>query len=233
MPNLSETFRTIHRLRQHARELQAEIDRAPIQFKARQTVAAKPAKARDDGKDKLKKLKVTTLERESELKAQHKQIERWKQQQSEATDQKQYETLKHEIADGQARCDALEEQILTTMGEAEELAAQIPALEAAAAAAQKEFETFQAEQKERQARLAAELKQAMEDLKTIETAIPDEVRPEYSRRIASYGADALASAAGSSCGHCHTAVAAQVMIHLSLGHFVTCTACYRALYLPE
>ena len=202
-------------------------------MKARQTVAAKPAKARDDAKETLKKHKVTILERESDLKAQHKQIERWRQQQSEAVDQKQYETLKHEIAGGETRCNELEEIILTTMGQAEELATQIPALEAAAVKAQQEFDVFQKEQKDRLARFAEELKQATEDLKAAEVNIPDDVRPEYSRRIASYGADALASAVGASCGHCHTAIAAQVMIHLGMGHFVTCTACYRALYLPE
>ena len=233
MPNLSETFRAIHRLRQHARDLQAEIDRAPIQLKARQAVAVKPAKARDDAKETLKKLKVTTLERESDLKAQHKQIERWKQQQADAGDQKQYETLKHEIAAAEVRCGELEETILTTMGQVEELAPQIPALEAAAAKAQLEFEAFQVEQKERLARFAEELKRAQEDLKAAEVEVPEDVRPEYARRIASYGADALASAAGASCGHCHTGIAAQVMIFLGMGHFVTCTACYRALYLPE
>lgn len=233
MPNLSEIFRTIHRLRQLARDLQAELDRAPVQMKARQTVASKPAKARDDAKEMLKKLKVTTLERESDLKAQHKQIERWKQQQSDATDQKQFETLKHEIAASEVRCNELEEIILTTMTEAEELAAQIPAFEAAAVKAQKEFETFQSEQKERLARFASELQRAHEELKAAEVNVPDDVRPEYNRRINSYGADALASAVGASCSHCHTSIAAQVMIQLGMGQFVTCTSCYRALYLPE
>jgi predicted nucleic acid-binding Zn-ribbon protein len=233
MPNLSETFRIIHRLRQHARELQTEIERAPLNLKARQTVAAKPAKALEDGKELLKKLKVTTLERESDLKAQHKQIERWRQQQSDAVDQKQYETLKHEITAAEVRCTALEETIITTMGQAEELAPKIPALEAAAAKAQQDFAAFQTEQKERLARLAEELQRATEELKVAEANVPEDIRPEYARRIASYGADALASAAGSSCSHCHTSIAAQVMIHLGMGHFVTCTSCYRALYLPE
>ncbi len=233
MPNLSETFRTIHRLRQHARELQTEIERAPVQLKARQTVAAKPAKARDDAKELLKKYKVTMLERESDLKAQHKQIERWRQQQSEASDQKQYETLKHEIAAAETRCNALEETILTTMGQAEELAPQIPLLEAASVKAQKELDAYIADTQARLARLAEELKLALDELKAAELNVPDDVRPEYSRRITSYGADALASAAGNSCGHCHTAIAAQVMIHLSLGHFLTCTSCYRVLYAPE
>jgi predicted nucleic acid-binding Zn-ribbon protein len=233
MTNLSDTFRAIHRLRRHASELQAEIDRAPLNLKARQTVAAKPAKALDDAKDNLKKHKVTILERESDLKAQHKQIQRWREQQSDAIDQKQYETLKHEIAAAEIRCTELEDKILNTMSQAEDLAPQIPVFEAAAAKAQKDLEAFQAEQKNRLVQLAEELKQTTEELKTAEANVPEDVRPEYNRRITSYGADALASAAGSSCSHCHTSIAAQMMIQLGLGHFVTCTACYRALYLPE
>jgi predicted nucleic acid-binding Zn-ribbon protein len=213
--------------------LQTEIERAPLQLKARQTVAAKPAKARDDAKEKLKKLKVTTLERESDLKVQHKQIERWRQQQSESGEQKQYETLKHEIAAAEARCTALEEAIIALMTETEELAPTIPGLEAAAVKAQKEFDQYQSEQKDRLGRLSEELKKAQQDLKEAEIQIPDDVRPDYSRRIASYGPDALASASGASCGHCHTSIAAQVMIQLEMGQFLTCTSCYRALYLPE
>src|SRR5262245_36715815 len=63
MPLLSETFRTIHRLRNLSRDLQEEINRGPLQLKARQNVVTKQAKARDDAKETLKKLHVTTRER--------------------------------------------------------------------------------------------------------------------------------------------------------------------------
>ena len=41
MANFSDTLRAIHRLRVLARDLQDEINRAPIQLKARQAVVAK------------------------------------------------------------------------------------------------------------------------------------------------------------------------------------------------
>lgn len=232
MPSLSETLRGIHRLRVLARDLQEEIDRAPTQLKARQAVNARHAKARDDAKEKLKKLQVTTREREADLKAQHKQLERYRDQLGAAADQKQYDALQHEIAAGVARCGELEEQIFTMMSEAEELAGQIPALEDTAKKAQAEFDHYAAQQKERLAVQADELKKTLAELKAAEEPLTGDDRVEYQRRVASYGADALASAGGSACSQCHTSLAQQVMLQLQMGKFVTCASCYRILYLP-
>jgi predicted nucleic acid-binding Zn-ribbon protein len=233
MANLSDTLRAIHRLRVLARDLQDEINRAPIQLKARQAVVAKANKARDDARENLKKLQVTTREREADLKAQHKQLERYRDQLSSAVDQKAYDALKHEIAAGEARCNELEETILTTMTEAEELAPKIPPLEAAAVKAQADFEVYTGSQKERLAVQTEELKKAIADLKVAEEPLTGDIKIEYQRRVTSYGADALASAAGNSCSQCHTNIAQQVLLQLQMGHFVTCTSCYRVLYLAE
>lgn len=233
MPELSDILRKIHRLRVHARDLQDEINRAPVQLKARQNVLAKHQKAFEDGKDALKKLQVTTREREADLKAQHKQLERYREQLGSAADQKQYEALQHEIAAGESRCTELEETILTTMTQAEEMAPRIPELEAAAKKAQVDFDRYVSEQKERLAMQQDELKKALAELKQAEEPLTGETRIEYNRRVSSYGADALASTQGNACSQCHTSIAQQVMLQLQMGNFVTCTSCYRMLYLAE
>jgi predicted CXXCH cytochrome family protein len=233
MPTLSEVFREIHRLRRHARDLQAEIDRAPVQLKARQNFAAKQAKLLQDGREHLKKLKVTVHEKETDLKAAHEQLVKYKRQLNTVTDQKQFDALKHEIADTEARCSKLEEEILLGLGEVDEQSAAVPALEAGAAKADSDLKAFSADTKTRHEQLSAELKAALEQLKELEKSLPADVQPEYQRRVASYGADALASVAGGVCSQCHTAASAQVMLQLSMGQYITCTSCYRALYLPE
>jgi len=233
MPSPSDLFRQIHRLRVHARELQTEIDRAPVQLKARQNFTAKQAKLAQEGRDKLKKQKLTVHENESELKSAHEQLQKYRRQLNDVTDQKQFEALKHEIADAEARCAKMEESILTGLGEIDEQTAQVPLLEAAAAKAQSELDSFDAETKAKHTRLAEELKKTLDELKACEKEIPPDVQPEYARRVASYGADALAAAAAGVCSQCHTTISAQLLINLSIGHFVTCTVCYRYLYLPE
>src|SRR5262249_34537809 len=132
MPTLSEVFRSIHRLRRHARDLQAEIDRAPLQLKARQAFVAKQAKALQDGRDALKKTQVTIREREADLKAAHQQVARYRTQLNDVTDKKQFDALKHEISETESRLSGLEESILGGMSQADEESANVPVLEAAA-----------------------------------------------------------------------------------------------------
>jgi uncharacterized protein len=233
MPTPSELFRQIHRLRVHSRELQTEIDRAPVQLKARQNFAAKQAKLAQEGRDKLKKLKLTVHESESDLKSAHEQLQKYRRQLNDVTDQKQFEALKHEISDAESRCAKMEESILTGLGEIDEQTAQVPLLDAAAAKAKSDLDSFDAETKIKHTQLADELKKTLGELKAYEKEIPADVQPEYVRRVASYGADALASAGAGVCSQCNTTISAQMLINLTMGQFVTCTLCYRFLYLPE
>src|SRR5689334_15149533 len=126
MAGIGDTFREIHRLRKHARELQQEIDRGPIPLKARRGVAAKAADAGKAAHDDLKKLQVANREKEASLKSTHTQIAKYEKQQDEVTDKKQYDALKLEIASAKQKAQALEDEILEGMTEAEERAAKLP-----------------------------------------------------------------------------------------------------------
>lgn len=233
MPTLSEVFRTIHRLRRHTRELQTEIDRAPMQLKARQTFAAKQAKALLDAREALKKNQVAVREREADLKASHELVARYRKQVNDVTDKKQYDALKHEISEAEARLAQLEEVILNGMALADEQTGQIAAADESAKKAQRDLDGFEAEQKARHALLAEELKSTLAQITAAEANIPDDVKPEYARRIASYGPDGLAAVENNCCSFCRTGITAQNRIQLARDTFLTCTSCFRALYLTE
>src|ERR1700759_4302610 len=107
MPGIGETFREIHRLRRFVRDLQQEVDRGPIQLKARRNVAAKIAEAYQTAQDELKKIKVAVHEKEGALRATHTQIAKYEKQLDDINDKKQYDALKHEISSAQAKAAAL------------------------------------------------------------------------------------------------------------------------------
>ncbi len=231
MPGIGETFREIHRLRRHARDLQQEIDRGPIQLKARRTVAAKAADAFQLAQDELKKTKVHTHEKESSLKSAHTQMAKYEQQMQGAGDKKQYDAFKHEIAATRQKAQELEDQILEGMSEAEERAAKLPEQERAAAKAKDDLATFEREQAERLTRLAEQLKTTLGQLKTVEADIPEPFVPQYQRMVTAFGADALAAAQNHSCAHCHTHITVQQLHEVETGEFVLCRSCGRGLYL--
>jgi predicted nucleic acid-binding Zn-ribbon protein len=232
MADINAILREVHRLRRHARELQAEIDRAPYQLKAHQAKAKKAEDGLREARDALKHLKVTIHDREVTLKTTHQQIAKYERQKDEAGDAKAFEALGHEIDAARRKAEALEDEILEAMTQSEERTARMPDLEAAAAKAKEGLAAFEGGQKERLARLAEELRASLGQLKAAEDSVPADVRPVYQRLVNAYGADALAAVEGQSCAYCHTQITVQQQHEVQTGQFVQCKSCGRGLYLP-
>jgi uncharacterized protein len=233
MAGIGDTFREIHRLRKHARTLQQEIDRGPIQLKARRGVVSKAADAAKAAHDDLKKLKVATHEKEVSLKSTHTQIAKYEKQLDDVTDKKQYDALKLEIASARQKAQALEDEILEGMSEAEERAAKLPEQDKAAAKVQDDLRAFEKDQAERLARLSEQLKETLGQLKAVESNIPENYATQYQRMVTAFGADSLAAVENHSCAHCRTNITIQQMHDVQTGEFVTCRSCGRGLYLPS
>ena len=232
MAGISQTLRELHRLRKHASEIQAEIDRAPLRLKAQKNKAAKAETALAEAQDALKKLKVATHEREVSLKSAHQLIDKYIRQKDEAGDRKAYEALEHEIAAAKQKAQTLEDEILEGMSSAEDMASKLPDLEVGKKKAADEAATFEREQKERLARLAAELQDTLRQLKVAESDVPEDIRPQYQRLVNAYGGEALAAVDGQTCSHCHMQITTQQLHEVVTGRFVFCTSCGRGLYLP-
>lgn len=233
MSSIVPLLREIHRLRKHIREVQSEIDRGPRVLKAHQAKLAKQEEAWKEAQESLKKLKVTVMERESQLKSATQQLARYEKQLDSVSDKKEYDAKKLEIANTRKRCSELEDEILNGLTEIDERTARLPEIEKQTQAAREEYARFEAEAKERQDRLLAELRLAEEQLRQAETQIPEKHRAQYDRLIHSYGADAFAAVQNKICQHCRTAVTLQMQTDLIKGLFTCCTSCGRVLYLPE
>ncbi len=233
MAGVSDSLREIHRLRRHAREMQAEIDRGPLTLKAHRARAAKIEDVARDAHESLKKLKVTAHEKEVSLKSTVGQIAKYEKQLDTASDTKQMEALKHQIEHAKAQAATLEDEILTALAEIDERTAKLPQQDADAAKAKNDLAAFEAEHQDRLQRLAEELRSALAQLAEVEAHLPADVKPQYQRAVNAYGADALAAVEGQTCQQCHTQITSQQRIELLAGQFVLCKSCGRGLYLPE
>jgi predicted nucleic acid-binding Zn-ribbon protein len=232
MPGVADFLREIHRLRRHAREMQQELDRAPIVLKAHRNKLAKCETDATEGHDTLKKLKVATHEKEVTLKTTVQQIAKYEKQLDEVTDTKQMEALRHQIANAQEKVSTLEDEILNSLSEIDERTAKLPELDQSAAKAKTDFAAFEADQKERNARLAEELKSALAGVAEVESRLPPDMKQHYQRMINAFGADAFAEAEGTTCSYCHAQITSQQQIEVQSGEFVLCRSCGRGLYLP-
>src|SRR5215831_16783643 len=135
MPGVAEFLREIHRLRRHAREMQQEIDRAPVVLRAHKAKKEKAEASAAEAHDAVKKLKVATHEKEVTLKTTIQQIAKYEKQLDEVTDMKQMEALRHQITAAKDKVSTFEDEILNALGEIDERNAKLPEQDKAAAAA--------------------------------------------------------------------------------------------------
>jgi predicted nucleic acid-binding Zn-ribbon protein len=226
-------FREIHRLRRNIRDLQDQIERAPRQLKIQQGKVAHQEQLHREGQETLKKLKITTLEKESELKAAHALVNKHLKQMETAEGKKEYDALQLEIKNERAQAARLEDEILAAMGETEERTANLPVLDQNVKKARADFAEWEKGAGDRLADLQKQLTDAQTQLKTAEADLPRALLPAYNRLINAMGADALSQMNGRTCVACSTEITAQNNNDLLIGNFVSCKACGRILYLPE
>jgi predicted nucleic acid-binding Zn-ribbon protein len=233
MPAPAEIVREIHRLRRAVHTLQTEIDRLPQRLKIEQAKVTRQEDALREGQETIKRLKVTTLEKESNLRTKNQQIAKHEKQLNEATSKKEYDVLRDEIIAEKKSCRDLEDEILEVMEETETWTNKLPELEAAIQRAKEELARFEEGARARHASLAEQLAQAIRDLKAVEVTLPEEHRLVYDRLTAARGDDALSVVQNRTCSACYTEITAQNYHELVLGQFVLCKSCGRILYLPE
>jgi uncharacterized protein len=233
MASTAELMREIHRLRRFARDLKEQIDRAPLQLKAQQAKVARQEEAMNSNLEAIKRLKVAIHEKEITLKTTHGQIAKHQKQLNESGSKKEYEALQTEIAAARAKCNQLEEESLTAMGESDERTAKIPELEKAAKAAKEAFIQYEKESGSRLASLKKQHDETLAKAKEVEATVPANVRSNFDRIVKGKGADAFAPVVDRGCGACRTEIIAQQYNELLMGSFVVCKMCGRILYLPE
>ena len=224
-------LREAHRLRRHIRELQSEIDLGPRVMKAQQARLAAEQQAHKESHDAIGKLKLKIREDEGTLKQNNTQLAKFEKQLDDAGSPKEYEAKQSEIRMAKERINAIEEQILSSMEELEARMSDLPNVDQKWADAQKEFEQYKIDAKERLERMQAEMKLAQAQLAELEPKIPATVRGQYDRLIKQYGADGLSGVDAKACQQCRMNITEQQKMELSSGQFVCCSNCGRGLYL--
>jgi predicted nucleic acid-binding Zn-ribbon protein len=233
MPGPATLMRELHRMRVHARDLQEALDRLPRQLRAQQGKVAAREETFKEAQETLRRLKVTVLEKESQLRTTHQQINKYEKQLEDIESKKEYDALQLEITHARELVTQLEEEILSGIAETEERTAQLPELEKAVTQAREEFAQFEAQQRERQESLNQQLAQVQNEIVETEKQIPIDARGPYERVVKAKGPDGLAAVRGTSCGACSTTLTAQNMQELNWQHLVLCPSCGRILYLAE
>src|SRR5438270_8934574 len=209
MPGPAGIFKELHRLRQHARDLQSELERGPRTLKLQEDKLANQELGLKDYQESIKKHKVAILQKESQIKAKQQEIAKYEKQRNEVKDKKSYDALNVEIAAAKKEVQKIEDEILVDMEQIEQMTAQIPLKEQESKKAKENIARVIDDIQAKRKTLTELLQQANQQIEQVEATLPEDVRPQYERLVAARGADAIAAVQGRTCVPCYTEITAQ------------------------
>jgi len=229
----ADTLRTLHQIHEQLRDLHERAARGPRLAKAREANLARLEAQCTEVRNKAKDLRIKTDEKQLQLKTSEAAIERRRQQQREAKDNREYQALGDQIRADQMAMSVLEDEILENMDKLDQLAARVKQAEHDLAKAQAEAAAADRQWQEEAPLIQGDIQRLEAELQQTEAELPEEFRDLYRRLVKAKGKDALCPIRGEFCGGCHQHVPLNLIAGVMLGKPVCCKACGRLLYLAE
>jgi predicted nucleic acid-binding Zn-ribbon protein len=229
----TEALRTLHRIHKQLGDLKERLDRGPRVVRARQANLERLEALLEQVKSEEHALTVMIDDKNLQLASDEAAVERRRQQLREASDNKQYQALKDEIAAHEMANSVLTDEILEAMERQDVLKGKTEEAEQAVAKSRIDVQNAQQEVDSQTPVIQGDIERLQSELKECEASLPGDFRQLYSRMVRAMGEDALAAVEGEYCGGCNQHIPVNNINDLMLGEPRTCKSCGRLLYLPE
>lgn len=225
-------LKEIHKLRLQLEELTEEIEGGPRQIAARQNLADKKKAELEARRTKLKQLKVAADQKNLQLKTNESKIHDLQGKLNGATNNREFDALKTQIAADTMANSVLEDEILEALDGCDAMQREIKDFEAEIATLEAEIAKFASSVQERQPALKAQAAEVEAKIADAEKFLPADIVPQYRRLVQSYGAHALSPVTGTACSECYVGQRQQTIVELRSGKCVFCT-CGRLMYIAD
>ena len=232
--NVSDSVvRNLHQLLVQIAEIKSQIERGPKQIKAAQTQVDTAKDALQKCKDTIKQKKMETDRKQLQLREREAKIHDWEGKMNSATNNREFQAIKEQIAADTQANNVLSDEILETLEE-------IDSFQASSKEYEEKLKLTEAEKVKTDSNVAArivtlqqELIRVEGNLATVEAQLTPEFKVDYKRLVSSRGADAMAQLEDVSCGGCNTGLTPRILDKLRMGNPFICPSCSRLLYRPE
>jgi predicted nucleic acid-binding Zn-ribbon protein len=223
----------LQQLETDASERKRRLADLPARVTAADAAVDAAKAAREAAAARLAENQATRRNADRELGIQQGRLTKFKDQLMEVKTNKEYTAMQHEIATAEEGVRTFEDQILTLMMGADELAAALKAADAAVAAEERKATAVRGEVDAERARLETELA----GLTTTRAGIEKQMTPEYVRlfndNVASRRGVAVSAIRDGHCQACQVTVRPQQIMQARKGdEIVLCESCKRILYVP-
>lgn len=229
----AETLRTLHRIHGQLRDLRERAGRGPRIAKAREANLTRVQAQLSEAQAKAKDLRIKTDEKQLQLKSGEAAIERRRQQQREAKDNREYQALVDQIRADQMANSVLEDEILESMEKLDQLTAKVKQAEQDLAKAREDAAAADRQWEQDAPLVQGDIQRLDGELQRTEGELPDDFRDLYRRLVRAKGEDALCPIRGEFCGGCNQHIPLNMVAGVMLGKPVCCKSCGRLLYVQE
>lgn len=233
MTNVPDLLRTLHRILKQKTDLESRMNRGPRVIAANQALVKRCEEELTEAKDRLLKTRLSADEKQLQLKQREARVERLKGQLNEAASNKEFQTLKEQIAADEQANSVLADETLELLEAIDTRIEEVKGAEAKLATAQKELAGTQARIDSERVVLEQELGRVLGLLEKAEAEIPSDMKTDYQRAVKSKGENCLSAVEGNICGNCYQTLSPQVLNTLTLNRTLPCGGCGSFLYLSD
>ncbi len=227
------TLRTLHRLHLQLTDLRERLDRGPRQIAIRQqNVLAREADLATL-RESMKQARLLSDRKQLDLKTSEQRLVDWGMKLNACSSNKEFQTLKEQIAAAEMANSVLSDEILEGMERIDQLGEEVERAVANVEATVQEKEKICKKIEGEAESIHRDIERLSKELAEAEASLAGDFRGEYNRVIKAKGADGMADSDEGVCTGCGQQITANMQNELLLSRPVFCKACGRLLYLPE
>ncbi|QDU57068.1 zinc ribbon domain-containing protein [Aeoliella mucimassa] len=233
MAATAATLRTLHRIHVQLAELRDRLDRGPRQIALRQqNVAAREADLQA-AHEAVKQVKLRVDGQQLDLKASEQRIVDWNAKLNACSSNKEFQTLKEQIAAAEMATSVLSDEILENLERIDNLGEKVVKAESDLKATEEELAKITEKVEASAEVIRGDIERLEVDLAEAEKGIPADFRTEYDRVINHKGAEGMSEVEDGVCNGCGQKITPNMHNALLMSRPTFCGSCGRLLYIPE
>jgi uncharacterized protein len=219
---------------QKIRQVEAELKNMPLERKSLDSQVTAASANLEATRDRSRHIEVEKKRLELDVGTRNESIARLKTQQYETRKNDEFSAIGREIERYQNEINALEDQELELMEQADVLKAQIAAEEKETAATKDSIAKQIGNLETKQATLTGRLEELKREREELAARVDEELLDRFNRLFASKGDAAIVGLEHDVCTGCHMKITAQTAVRVRGGkEIVSCEQCGRILYFAE
>lgn len=226
----ASVLETLHRIHRQKSDITGQLDRGPKQIQAAKNRIEACKKTLEEIREKQKQLRMDADRRQLQLRERENRIASLEGKMNAAKENREYQTLKEQIAADKQANNVLSDEILELLEQVDEVTAKIEPAQQQIKIAEADAVETEKKVSERMKALEGDLGRVLNELSSVEGGLESDFKRDYERLIALRGEDGIAGTEGDCCGGCYQMLTPQMLDRLNNHFTVTCPSCGRFLY---